>query len=403
MIKLEEALLKPFPWQPMPLDPPPEYRALREEKPVRIVMPEGRPAWLLSKYEDVRTILADPRASADQFLDGFVRFQTEELPKFGFIRMDDPEHARLRRIISKFFTVKRVEAMRPQIQKMVDDAIDRILNLTERPVDLVKNLTIDIPSAVLCLLLGVPDKDRAWFTEQVDNVFNTSDPNDPDAQLRAGQSFVALNEYITGLLTEAIESGRPDTDILGQLATSYRQDELSLEDAIGMGLVLIIAGFDTTASAAALGTLTLLANPDQLRELQEDPSLLPDAIEELLRYISHVNLVIVRTALEDIEIGGVTIPAGEGIIPLNSSANRDDLHFPKADTFDIHRKARDHLAFGYGVHQCLGQPLARLELNIIFETLFRRIPSLKLAVPFEEIPFKTWSRINGVNELLVDW
>jgi cytochrome P450 len=175
------------------------------------------------------------------------------------------------------------------------------------------------------------------------------------------------------------------------------------EEVISNGFVFLIAGHETTASMTALGTLTLLQHPGQMSELRADPSLIPNAIEEMLRYLTIVHLVVLRVAAEDIEIGGPVIPAGEGIIPLDSSANRDDAQFPDAAAFDIHRDPRGHFAFGNGVHQCIGQPLARVELAIIFETLLRRIPTLRLAAPVGDLEFKVESAINGVFKLPVTW
>ncbi|WP_432003432.1 cytochrome P450 [Streptomyces sioyaensis] len=405
----EATLATPFPWPRMPVDPPEVYAWLREERPVtRVTTRAGETAWLVTRYEDVRAVLADPRVSADQRNPGFPLIfsanNRDALDKTrSFLRMDPPEHSLYRRLLSKNFQVKRIEALRPAVQSLVDDAIDVMLAGPHRAVDLVRALALPVPSTVLSWILGVPLEDQAFFNKIAEELGNLGDGSDPSLIDRAQKAHADLHAYASRLAAEREAVEDPGDDILGQLVKAAREGTIPREQVANIVLVLTIAGHDTTANMTALGTLTLLQHPDQLAQLRENPALIPGAIEELLRYLSIVQLVITRVATEDIEVGGVVIPAGEGIIPLNFAANRDDAHYADADRFDIHRQARDHVAFGYGVHQCMGQPLARLELHVIFETLIRRIPTLRLAVPVEGVPFKSWSNINGVSALPVTW
>ncbi|MGW0591054.1 cytochrome P450 [Streptosporangium sp. NPDC002607] len=402
---LAETLAQRFPWPRPVIDPPDAYAQLRAENPVvRVTLISGQQAWLITRYDDVRAILADPRVSADTRKPGFpsLGYQPSEHER-PFLRMDPPEHTVFRRLLSKNFMVKRVESLRPDIQRLVDKTIDAMLARPERPVDLVEHLALPVPSTVLSWILGVRAEDRAFFNKVTEALMNGSDVTDPQAMQRFLQAIQDLNAYTAEVVAEKQAQEDPGDDILGQLVRAAREGTVTHQDILNTGLLFVLAGYDTTANMTALGTLTLLQHPDQLAELRANPALIPAAIEELLRYLTIVNLIVLRVAAEPIEIGGQVIPAGDGIIPLNISANRDDAHYPDAATFDIHRGARDHFAFGYGVHQCIGQPLARVELHVIFETLLRRIPTLSLAVPVEEIPFKIWSPINGVFRLPVTW
>jgi cytochrome P450 len=401
----DPALAQPFPWHRPPIDPPELYGWLRENRPVtRVITRAGSPAWLITRYDDVRAVLSDPRVSADDTRPGFPDILSPRPHGLGsFLRMDPPDHTLYRRMLSKNFMVKRVEAMRPAIQDLVDRTIDAMLASPDRRADFVQALALPVPSTVLSWVLGVRETDREFFNRTTERMFDTGDGSAPDKLANVMRATQALSGYVDELVSEREAAPDPGDDILGQLVAASRAGTISRHNVVGTGILLTVAGHDTTASMTALGTLTLLQHPDQLAELRWNPELIPDAIEELLRYLTIVHLVVTRIATEDIEIGGVVIPAGEGIIPLNLSANRDDAHFPDSDRFDIHRKARDHFAFGYGMHQCIGQPLARVELHVIFETLLRRVPTLRLAEPIEQVPFKTWSAINGVFQLPVAW
>jgi cytochrome P450 len=403
---LSPILSEPFPWFRQGINPPDVYGALREQQPVTAVsLQNGQRAWLVTRYDDVKAVLSDPRVSADISRPGFPSL-TELRPVSARIlhRIDPPDHTAFRRMLTKNFLVRRIDEMRPRIQHLVDGVIDEMLATAERPVDLVRSLALPVPSTVVSWILGARAEDQQFFNDAAERLLtNGLNAADPAAIGRAGQAAKDLMGYIAKLAAEREAQDDPGDDILGQLVQGARDGVIAKEEIISNGFFFLVAGHDTTASMTALGTLTLLQHPDQMAELRADPSLIPNAIEEMLRYLTIVDLVILRVAAEDIEVGGQLIRAGEGIIPLTISADRDDTRFPDAATFDIHREARGHVAFGYGVHQCIGQPLARVELQIIFETLLRRVPELKLAVPYEELQFKAKASVNGVLQLPVTW
>lgn len=390
-----------------PFGPPPEYARLRHERPVAPVRLHGHDAWLVSRYDDVRTALSDPRLSSDQSRPDFPRtpsgnanraLATSGLPSF--LRMDPPRHDELRRLVTRDFTIKRVEALRPRVQELVDGLIDEML-AGPQPADLVQALAMPMPSTVICWLLGVPQTDHAFFQDRTTYLFRRGVPDDVRFT-KIGE----LNDYLYDLVDRknAEPDLDPDADVLARLvAEQLRPGKLDRTTVQGMAFLLLVAGHETTGNMTALGTLALLEHPDQYAALGQDPSLAAGAVEELLRYLTIVDESNWRVAIEDIEIGGQQIRAGEAVKPSTFAANRDENHFPAPDTFDIRRGARDHLAFGFGIHQCLGQPLARVELQVVFATLARRIPTLHLAVPISEVPFKTDVDIYGVHSLPVAW
>ena len=395
-----------FPWERGPFDPPPAYRWLRDNQPVvRVQLSSGQSVWLVTRYDDVRLILADPRVSADINQPGFPIINTavKPVPEYrSFVHSDRPDHTMFRRLLAKTFMLKRAEAMAPQVQRLVDDQLDHLLSLPQ-PADLVHEFALPIPSTVLSWLLGVNAEDAPFFNRAAEEILGDVRTNSEESHRRSAAAAEELRLYLEGLVDEKAAFDDPPEDIIGQMVGAMKEGKCTRQEVVQSGISLTIAGHDTTASMAATGMLTLLQHPAEFERLRAQPELIPAAIEELLRYLTVVHLIVVRVAREDIDIGGVTIPAGEGIVPLNFSANRDDARFPDAATFDIDRNTRGHLAFGHGVHQCIGQPLARVELRIIFETLLRRVPTLRLAVPVDDLEFKLNSSINGVAELPVTW
>jgi cytochrome P450 len=386
-----------------PFDPPPALRALQAEAPISPVrLWDGSTAWLVTRYDDERALLADPRISADTTRPGYPHTSAgaRERRKQArtFISMDDPDHARLRRMVTAQFTIKRVEALRPAIQQIVDELIDAMLT-APKPVDLVEAFALPVPSRVICELLGVPYADHGFFQGNSKILVNRDSP--PKAAREAQSKMLT---YLEALVTEKLAN--PCDDLLSKLAVErVATGEISTHDAATMGTLLLTAGHETTANMIALGTLTLLQHPGQLAELRDtdDPGLIAGAVEELLRYLSIVHSGRRRVARADIAIDGVLIRAGDGVILANDVANRDAAVFPDPDRLDIHRGARQHVAFGYGVHQCLGQPLARVELQVVYATLYRRIPTLRLAVDLDQVPFKYDGLIYGVYQLPVTW
>ncbi|MFC9427654.1 cytochrome P450 [Streptomyces sp. NPDC056987] len=383
-----------------PFDPAPGLYTQREEGPLtRVRLWDGSTPWLVTGYAEQRAALADPRVSADINSPGYPL--TMPLPFGGtrrsFIGMDDPEHARFRRMVTAPFAVKRVEAMRPAVQKIVDELIDDMLAGPAR-VDLVEAFALPVPSLVISELLGVPYEDHAFFQENSKTIIQrTSTPEQRQA------ANMALTDYLDDLVGEKLAA--PGDDLLSGLTERVKAEELTRQEAARMGTLLLIAGHETTANMITLGTLALLENPGQMAALRDtgDPKLVASAVEELLRYLNIVHNGRLRAVLEDIEIGGQIIRAGEGLIMPNEIANRDPHMFPNPDDLDITRDARRHMAFGFGVHQCLGQPLARLELQVVYSTLYRRIPTLKLATSLDRIRFKYEGLVYGVHELPVTW
>ncbi|MCI2423015.1 cytochrome P450 [Saccharopolyspora sp. K220] len=386
-----------------PFDPPPDLARIQREAPVtRVRIWDGSTPWLVTRYADVRAVLADPRVSAESDAPGYppvtVAFQERRRRSRNFVAMDDPEHAAQRRLLTADFMVKKMESLRPRIQQIVDELLDEML-AGPKPVDLVQAFALPVPSLVICTLLGVPYEQRNTF-HRLSKVLVSRDAT--------AEEGIAATEELLAFLEKVIEqkNADPGDDILSRLVvTQLRTGAMTRREIASLGQLLLVAGHETTANMIALGTVALLQNPDQLAELRdtEDPKLVAGAVEELLRYLTIVHFGRRRTALEDIEIGGQLIRKGEGIIAATDVANRDRAAFDDPDALDIHRPARHHITFGYGVHQCLGQPLARVELQVAYPALLRRIPTLRLAAPVEELPFKTDMLVYGVHELPVTW
>ena len=311
--------------------------------------------------------------------------------------MDDPEHARLRRMVTSPFAIRRIEAMRPAVQQIVDDLVDAML-AGPKPVDLVEAFALPVPSLVICDLLGVPYADHDFFQQSSKTIIRRTAT--PDERLAASGQLAG---YLDGLVGEKLDN--PGDDLLSGLTGRIKAGELTRSEAAQMGVLLLIAGHETTANMIALGTLALLEHPAQLAALREagDPKVVAGAVEELLRYLNITHNGRRRVALADIEVAGQIVLAGEGLILANDIANRDPAAFPDPDRLDVHRNARHHVAFGFGVHQCLGQSLARMELQVAYRTLYRRVPTLALATDMARIPFKHDGSVYGVYELPVTW
>jgi cytochrome P450 len=386
-----------------PLDPPPGLSALRSEGPLtRVRLGDGSTPWLVTRHAEQRALLADPRVSVNPTREGYPAqspiIKAQNGQQLSILFLDDPEHARLRRMVTGAFTVRRIEGMRPGIQRIVDALIDEML-AGPAPADLVEVFALPVPSLVICQLLGVPYADHGFFQQISRTLVNRYTTGDV-AREAQGELRAYLDRLIERKLAE------PGDDLLSWVAAErVATGQMSRRELASMGLLLLIAGHETTANMIALGTYALLTHPDQLAAVRasDDPQFLACAVEELLRYLTIVHSGRRRTAVEDIEIGGTVIRAGEGIILPNDLANRDAAVFPDPDRLDAHRDARGHMAFGFGVHQCLGQPLARVELQVVYGTLYRRVPTLALAADPAQIPFKHDNIIYGVYELPVTW
>jgi cytochrome P450 len=312
--------------------------------------------------------------------------------------MDSPEHTKYRRMLSKEFMVHHIEAMRPELQQTVDTLLDEFI-AKGSPADLFEDFALTVPTTVISRMLGVPYEDRDFFQERSKAKLDLT--ADPEVPIRAGAE---MREYLDRLITEKMVHPGNRSDLISRLVMSQVvPGHMTREEALATIELLLMGGHETTANMIALGTLSLLTNPDQKDALVADPSLVRNTVEEMLRFHTIVHYNGPRVALEDVEVAGTLIKKGEGVLALITAANRDPKAFAEPDKFDIRRPALHHVAFSYGVHQCLGQPLARAELQIVFSTLFQRLPTLRLAVPVEEIKFRYDAFVYGVDTLPVEW
>jgi len=392
-----------------PFAEPTEYEQLRDEAPVtRVSLYGSRQAWWISRHEEARAVLADRRFSSDRRKDNFPAFNDDPKVRDKFryqplsmISMDGAQHSAARRAVIGEFTVKRLAALQPRIQQIVDGFIDEMLAAKDKapdePVDLVTSLSLAVPSLVICELLGVPYSEHDFFQERTSRMLRRTTDGDERARC-----FDELREYLGRLLDD--KEANPGDDLFSrQIERQRAEGTLNRGELISMAFLLLLAGHETTANMISLGTIGLLENPEQLAAIKADPTKTPLAVEELLRYFTIVEMATSRVATEDVEVAGVTIKAGDGVVVSGLSANWDPAVFANPDELDVERGARHHIAFGYGPHQCLGQNLARQELQIVFDTLFKRIPNLRLAVPVDDVAFKIDANIYGVYELPVTW
>ncbi|MBL1084442.1 cytochrome P450 [Streptomyces actinomycinicus] len=384
-----------------PYHPPTGYDPLRDGRALsRVTLYDGREAWLVTAYAAARALLADPRLSSDRRLPGFPsptpRFEAARYRKVALLGEDDPEHQRQRRMMIPAFTVKRATALRPTIQRTVDGLLDAMI-AQGPPAELVSAFALPVPSMVICGLLGVPYADHEFFEEQSRRLLRGPTADDTEAARER------LEDYLGGLVDAKAKEPEPGDGILDEIVHQrLRTGELERSDAVSLAVILLVAGHETTANMISLGTYTLLRHPGRLAELRADPGLLPATVEELLRMLS-IAEGLQRVAVEDIEIAGTTIRAGEGVLFATSVINRDTAQYDDPDALDLHRPALHHLAFGFGIHQCLGQNLARAELEIALGSLVTRLPGLRLAAPADAIPFKPGDTIQGMLELPVTW
>ncbi|MFG1879851.1 cytochrome P450 [Sphaerisporangium sp. NPDC049003] len=380
-----------------PFDPPKELIQAREHGPIsRYTFPSGRPGWLITGYDLVRSVLADSRFSSrkELMLHPLIDITGMEIPPAPpgeFILMDEPQHGRYRKPLVGKFTVRRMRLLTERVEQITADHLDA-MEKAGPPADLVTAFAKPIPAIVICELLGVPYQDRGSFQEQVES-FLSGEKSDED-QLAA---YIATQDYLAELV--AAKRANPTDDVLSDLTDS----DLTDEELRGVALILLAAGLDTTANMLALGTFALLCNPAQPAALRADPALADRAVEELLRYLS-VAKTFMRTALEDVELGGRTIEAGTAVILSYNTANRDPERFADPHVLDLRRQDGGHLAFGHGIHQCLGQQLARVEMRVAFPALLTRFPTLRLAVPADEVGLRPETAdIYGVKSLPVTW
>ena len=381
-----------------PLKPPPEFDEWRRADGLQLALWRHEPTWVISRYEDIRAALTDPRLSADTLPESMRAKTADDSIPIIFARIDDPEHNRLRRMMTRDFTFRRAEVMRPQIQELVDGFLDEMIKAGP-PADLVRDFALPVPSLVISLLLGVPYEDHEFFQQNSTKGLDSRSTDEEKAE-----SIGALFDYMWGLY--ALKEREPGDDLLSRLIADYvATGELSRETAVMNCVILLQAGHETTAGMIALGTVALLQHPEHLARLREtdDPVLIANIAEELMRYLSIVHSQVDRVAVEDLTINGQLIRAGDRVLMNLPAGNWDATFVHHPDTFDIDRNPRGHLGFGFGVHQCIGQNLARVELQIALATLVRRLPALRLAVPAEELSFAGEQEIYTIHELPVTW
>jgi cytochrome P450 len=381
-----------------PFDPPEDYATLRDTTPTsKVRCPAGMDAWLVTRYGDVRAVLADRTMSSRGASSVHVsaRAGDEEVSPGSIIQLDGAAHSRLRKMVIAEFTVRRVEALRSYVQELVESHLDAML-AKPGPVDLVADFALPIPSLVICELLGVPYADREAFQRQSSTLVSTETTAE-----EVGLAYHGLTTYLAGLFTDKRQ--HPQDDLFSRLISrgDAAGDPLDMEELVMLGLSLLVAGHETTANMIALSALALLEHPERRDAVLAAPE---HAVEELLRYLSVVQFGVLRYATEDVRVGDREIRAGEWLVAALNSANRDDEPFPGGDELDFHREApRTHLAFGFGAHQCVGQQLARVELQEALTRLFRRIPDLRLAGSRESLRYKHNTLVYGVRELPVVW
>jgi pimeloyl-[acyl-carrier protein] synthase len=359
-------------------DPYPTYHRLRNEDPVHH---SPLDFWVLTRYEDVAAVLRDPRFIKEPLVSMVAaRFGVTVPPGVGLSMLDrdPPDHTRLRSLVSKAFTPRVVEGLRPRIQKMVDDLITRAEAVGT--MDLIEEFAYPIPVNVICEMLGVPVEDherfKGWSLDIARGLDSVWLPPESEIPKRSGAARHAIGDYMRGLIAERRASPRGDL-LSALIAAEEAGDKLSEDELIATCILLLIAGHETTVNLIGNGTLALLRHPEELRRLRETPGLIPSAVEELLRYDGPVQRTARITSTE-VTIGGRTIPKGEMVMPFMGAADRDPAQFPDPDRLDLGRADNRHIAFGWGIHFCLGAPLARVEGQIAIDTLVRRLPRLKL-------------------------
>jgi cytochrome P450 len=392
----------PIPSYPMPrtdvMNPPPEYGRLRAERPVTKVTLDfdGSEVWLVTSYEDVKAVLTDARFSSDFTTPGFPARLTSQPPGPGtFIRMDPPDQTRLRHLLHPELSRRQVDALRPTVEQIVEELIDT-MTASQQSADLIAEFALPLPSRVITLLLGVPYEDREFFHYTTRVMGEQTTP--PHERLRVRNE---LKSYLEKLV--AGKDADPGDDLLSRMCQRRREAQVSLEEVVGIATLLMVAGYETVANQIGVGTVALLEHPEQLADLRAHPEKIHAAVDELVRHQTVTDYGARRAATEDVTIGGQLIRQGDGVLAVLSSANRDESLFPEPDRLDFDRARREHLAFGWGPHQCVGHLLARVQLEVAWLALLRRLPRLALAVPLEEIPFRFDMFVYGVRALPVRW
>lgn len=370
-------------------DPTPQLGEIRDGAGViTVVNAFGMTVYLITRHDDVKAALSDHERFSN------ARPEFAEARTGNLLGLDPPDHTRLRRMLTGEFTMRRMKRLEPRIVEIVDAQLDAMA-AAGSPADLVEGFALPIPSLVICELLGVPYSDRDDFQRRSARQLDLSIPMAERVELQE-QSRDYMQTLVTGARSD------PRDDMLGMLVREHGA-ELTDTELVGIAGLLLLAGHETTSNMLGLGTLALLRHPDQLAAVRDDPDAVAPAVEELLRWLSIVHSAIPRITTTAVEVAGVTIPAGELVLVSLASGNRDPALVDHPETLDITRGALGHLAFGHGVHHCLGAPLARMEMRIAFPALLRRFPRLALAEPFEQVDFRSFHFIYGLRSLEVSW
>jgi cytochrome P450 len=394
-------VVRSYPFGPLNgLEIDPTYFWLQEHEPLaRVKLPYGDEGWLLTRYDDVRTANSDPRFSLAQAVVRDVPRLNPQRASAILTDLDPPEHTRLRRLVAKAFTVRRVEQLRGQAEQTAADLLDEMVQAGP-PADLVQSFAVPLPGLMICELLGVPYAQREEFQEWVAAFLAVTALPVEERNTRLGK----LAAYLAGLAAQRRET--PTEDLLGALvAVSEEGDRLTEDELIQLTLLLLGAGYESTASEIANFTYALLAHPDQLALLRERPELIPNAVEELLRWTPLVSTAgsMPRYATDDVQLSGGTVPAGDPVLLARHAANRDPRMFPDPHRLDLTRQLQGHQAFGHGAHHCIGAPLARMDLQVALAALLDRFPGLRLAVPDDQLQWKTGQAVRGPIALPIGW
>ncbi|MBE1491261.1 cytochrome P450 [Plantactinospora soyae] len=401
MTDSRQVTARPYPFAaPDRLNLDPRYAQLRRDEPLsRVQLPFGEEAWLATRYEDVRVVMGDARFSRALSVG---RDEPRTIPRqqdLGMLRMDPPDHTRLRRLVAKAFTARRVELLRTRAQQITDELVDEMVKAGP-PADLVEQFATPLPIQVICELLGVPFADRDKFHTWSEAIVSTTSLGVDQIQEYLNNLWGYIGELV------AVRRREPVDDLLGAMvrARDENEDRLTEEELVQLAAGLLAAGHETTVTQIPNFVYVLLEHPAELARLRADPTLVPSAVEELIRFVPlGVASAFPRYATEDIELGGVLVRAGEPVLPAVGSANRDGEVFADPDRLDLGRVPNPHVGFGHGVHHCIGAQLARMELQVAIHTLVTRLPGLRLAVPEPELTWKSGLLVRGLAALPVTW
>jgi cytochrome P450 len=397
----DTVLARDYPFSPPHrLDVDELYARLRTEQPViRVQLPFGERAWLATRYDDVRTVLGDPRFSRAASVGRDYPRTHAHQPELGILAMDEPEHGRLRRLATKAFTARRVESLRPRTEEIAAELLDAMA-ATGSPADLVEHFATPLPIRVICDLLGVPASDQDKFHVWSEAIVSTTSLT-PE---RIGEYIGNLHAYIAALLAE--RRREPAGDLLTAMAQARDADPDGPSEAelVAFSAGLLAAGHETTVTQIPNFVYALLTTPGATDQLRADPALIPSAVEELLRWVPlGAASTFARYAVEDVELGGITIRAGEPVLGSLTSANRDERVFADPDGPDLARQPNPHLGFGHGIHHCVGAQLARMELQVALGALIHRFPGLRLGVPEDQLEWKSGMLVRGLKSMPVAW